>query len=204
MDYLPDEIILLIFKHASGYDLTTSFQMVCTRWNHLINKTESIWKGDIRLKGISELQCKDKLLKVLRETPKLKYLQIGNPHFVFNQETGNLSPEDDSEERTKDILDTIRVYNKEIEYLHMIDSFPLCDSMRSIIDRPKFKRLSVTFDKLYDRKQKIQRLKQIFAHLPNLDDREINFRHRINFICRKKFSEWEITEDCESSFEEFD
>lgn len=206
MDHLPDEIILLIFKHASGYDLATSFQMVSARWNHLINETESIWKGDVRLKGISEFRCKDKLLQVLKDAPKLKYLQIGNPETrAPGSGNGNPSPdrEEDSGDRTEDILETINVYNKEIEYLHIIDGdFPLgCfDCIRSIIGRPKFKRLNVTFDKLADRREKITRLRQIFgaADLPILDDRDINFRQRINFICRKKSSEWEITEDSES------
>lgn len=199
MDYLPDEIILLIFKYASGYDLTTSFQMVCTRWNYLINKTESIWKGDIKLKGITEQQCKNKLLQVLKETPKLKYLQIGNPHGIFNiNETGIGAPEEDLLEETENILETIRVYNKEIEYLHIIDRVPFCDTIRSIINRPRFKRLSITLDKLYDRREKINYLRRIFSDLPEVDNRDIDFCQRINFHCEKvKSCQWEIIEDCD-------
>ncbi|KAL0269712.1 UNVERIFIED_CONTAM: hypothetical protein PYX00_007352 [Menopon gallinae] len=197
MESLPDEIIIIIFKYASTYDLTTSFQYVCARWNYLINTTERIWRGDVKLKGLTEQQCGKTLCKVLRHTPKLKYLQIGYPlqnglHekliedvFVLECSVG-----------TREILNTVRDFNKDIEYLQIIDRFLGTESLLSVINKPRFKRLSVIFDRLRDRREKISDLKKVFSGIPELDNLCINFSQRIQFQCEKNdFSKWNVTHD---------
>ncbi|EEB17012.1 hypothetical protein Phum_PHUM450420 [Pediculus humanus corporis] len=203
MDYLPDEIILLIFDYSSGYDLTTSFQLVCTRWKYLINKSEKIWRGNVKLKGLKEQQCKNKLCEILITTPKLKYLQIGNSHNSTLTQTaacgetnnGNQEEGESSEEETEIILRTIRTYNQELEYLHVIDRYPLFDVMQTVLKRSKFKRLKITLDKLCDRREKINDLKKLFANLPSVDNMCIDFCQRIQFNCEKENFEWKISHD---------
>lgn len=197
MESLPDEIMIIIFKYASTYDLTTSFQYVCARWNYLINTTERIWRGDVKLKGLTEQQCGTTLCQVLKRTPKLKYLQIGYPHpnalhdkliedvIVLEYSVG-----------TKEILNTVSNFNKDIEYLQIIDRFLGTESLLSVINKPRFKRLSVIFDRLCDRREKISDLKKIFSGIPELDNLCINFSQRIQFQCEKNdYSKWSITHD---------
>lgn len=192
MDRLPDEIMLLIFNYFSGYDLTMLLQRVCMRWKYLINMSEKIWKGDVKLKGITEQQCQNKLSEVLRKTPRLKYLQIGNPYNSTLQ-TGNGKEED-----VKDTFKTICFYCKDLEYLHVIDRFPLFNNIQPILESSKFKRLKVTFDKLCERREKIKDLNKIFENLPHVDNLCIDFRHRIQFFCEKKNSVWTINLDTET------
>lgn len=200
MDHLPDEIMLLIFKYSSGYDLTTSFQLVCTRWEYLINMSEKIWRGNVKLKGITEQRCKNKLCGVLKKTPKLKYLQIGNPHNSMLHAVGDGNGgigEDGSSEPTEDILRTIRVYNKELEYLHVIDRFPLFEVICTVLSRSKFRRFKITLNKLCDRREKINELRKIFVDLPDVDNLCIDFCQRIQFHCEKKHLGWKISHDFE-------
>ncbi|KAK6629350.1 hypothetical protein RUM43_003167 [Polyplax serrata] len=183
MDFLPDEIILHILELSSGYDLTTSFQFVSTRWNYLINRSDTIWRGDVKQKGLTEQMCKENLCEVLKRTPKLKYLQIGG--ICRSQEY-----KEESLNRTEDILQTIRVYNRELEYLHVIDRFPLTPTL---LQGTKLKHLRLTISKLSNRRSKINELKRIFGYFPDVDNFWIDFYQRLQFNCQKNISGWKIS-----------
>ncbi|KAK6635526.1 hypothetical protein RUM44_000778 [Polyplax serrata] len=173
--------------------------MVCTRWKYLINRSDKIWRGNIKLKGLTEQMCKNKLCEVLKGTPKLKYLQIGeNGQSQVHRHIEKTPKIEDSCEITERILQTIFIYNRELEYLHVIDRYPLNYLSRSVLLGSKLKRLKITLNKLCNRRRKIDDLKKIFGYIPDIDNLCIEFCQRIHFICEKKTWGWKIHHDFES------
>lgn len=191
MDNLPNELLLLIFEHSSSYDLTTSFQFVCKKWHYLINETESIWKGNYRLKIIFEALCAGRVKEILKTTPKLKYLHLGPMHLSNKDE----QVIDYGGEETKQILQTILDYNKDIEYLYIVDRYPLLQFIRRIIVEPKFKILKVAIVKLNNRREKIRELQESFQDFPTIDDSTIDFCQKIDFsfVKNKSKGDWKIS-----------